>query len=398
MKKWEIQGNLTLPQKSCHGILRVAGDIIESIEEDGPVAPGDIWIVPGFIDVHFHGLGPYGVTDLNSLRGIAAFAPSTGVTRFTPALAACSWENELDFLRNIRELVAHPELGAICAGAHLEGPYLSLSNRGGMAERFLRIPNKKDVEELIRTAAGTLRMVTLAPEIENAEMAIRCFHEAGATVSVGHTGCSPECFHHAVDAGVRHVCHLFDSFDPREVREGITLFSLADACLLDDRVTLELIADGFHVPFPLLQLAVKVASSKRIVVVTDAMQGTGLPDGRYRQESGEEYQLNNDSICRAVEAPYEIVGSCLTMVKAFRNLVLKIGYAPETASRILSENPARVIALEDVTGRLIPGLSADINLLSGTDYSLIECIIRGTRKFTDSKWCAKLRKNGLKSL
>ena len=376
-KQIEIRGNLTLPEKSCYGVVKLDGGKIAAAEEDGPVIPDAPWIVPGFIDIHFHGLGPYGVLSMDSLRGIAGFAPSTGVTCFTPAIASCDWHEELNFLKNVRFLNSNPGDGARCMGSHLEGPYLSLSNRGGMAERYLRIPNETEVKELIDTAEGTLRLVTLAPELPNAEQTIRQFHEAGVTVSAGHTGCTPECFRRAVDAGVRHVCHLFDSFDGREVREGVSQFSLADACLLDDRVTLELIADGFHVPFPLFQLAVKAASSKRIVVVTDAMQGTGLPDEKYRQESGEEYQLNNDSLCREVEPPHGIVGSCLTMKKAFRNLVVKLGYAPETASRMLSANPAGVIGIEKETGRLLPGLSADFNILSAKDFSLRECIVCG---------------------
>ena len=378
MNRSEFRGNLTLPGRACYGIVAVEGEKIASVKEDGPVRPDAPWIVPGFIDIHFHGLGIYDFMSPEALRGTAGFAPSTGITCFTPAMGACDWRDELDFLRNTRDLTLHPVPGAVCAGAHLEGPYLAPSNRGGMAERFLRIPNETEVAELIDTAAGTLRLVTLAPEVENAEPAIRQFCAAGATVSAGHTGCSPECFSHAVDAGIRHVCHLFDAFDGREVREGVSQFSLADACLLDDRVTVELIADGFHVPFPLLRLAVKAATPERIVIITDALQGTGLPDGKYISESGDEYQLNNDSICRAVLPPYEIVGSCLTMIRAFRNLVLKNGYPPETVSQMVSANPARVIGLENETGQLKEGLAADLNILSNRDFSLRECIVRGT--------------------
>ena len=316
------------------------------------------------------------------IEGVASFEPSNGVTVFTPALGACGREMRLEFLRSVRELVRDPRPGrALCAGSHLEGPWLEYEHRGGMGADMLALPADKDVQEAIAEADGTLRLVTLAPELDNALNAIALLKKAGTAVAIGHSGASPEQFAGAVDAGLSHVCHLFDAYSPREVIEGVTRYCLADACLMEDRVTVELIVDGFHVPPELVKLACRLAGTERIVAVTDSMQGTGLPNAKYVQEDGTWYYLDNESVCRAVDGDHGIVGSCLTMKRAFYNLVRKWGFPLEEASRMTSGNPARVIGLDGCTGALVPGRFADVNILADEDLSLKECLVRGETAF-----------------
>ena len=376
-----ITGNIVLTDRVVFGHLAIEDDKIKSIEVlDSARENADI-IVPGFLDIHFHGTGPYGVLTAEDISGIAAFEPRNGVTVFTPAMGACPREMMLDFLKSTRDLASSRQKGcAVCAGAHLEGPWLEYEHRGGMGKDMLAVPDSEILDEVIQTAAGTLKLVTLAPDIENGLLAVKKLSAAGCTVSIGHSGATPEVFSQAVDAGLSHVCHLFDAYSPRPVEEGVTQYCLADACLMEDRVTVELICDGFHVPPELIKLAVRLAGVDRITAITDSMQGTGLPNGTYLQEDGTYYYLDNESVCRALETG-GIVGSCLTMKHAFANLVNKWGFSLVDAVKMTSANPARTIRLQNETGRLAEGFFADINILSAGTLELKECIVRGESCF-----------------
>ena len=210
--------------------------------------------------------------------------------------------------------------------------------------------------------------------------AIKKLKAAGCVISIGHSGATPACFTAAVDSGLSHVCHLFDAYDPRPVEGGVTQYCLSDACLMDDRVTVELISDGFHVPPELLKVACRLAGVDRIVSITDSMQGTGLPNDTYLMEDGTYYYLDNDSVCRSLEEGVGIVGSCLPMKKAFTNLI-KWGFTPVEAVKMTAANPARVIGLQNETGSLKEGFYADINILNPGDFTLKECIVRGESCF-----------------
>lgn len=378
----KITGNLVLPRRTAYGTLSVEDGVISSVEEQGPFRPEADVVVPGFVDIHFHGTGPYGTLTEEDINGIASFEPSNGVTLFTPALGASPRGLRLAFLRSVRELARHPRPGeAVCGGAHLEGPWLEYEHRGGMGAAMLALPTDEAVSEAISEAEGTLRLVTLAPELDNGMNAISLLKKAGCTVSIGHSGATPEVFEKAVEAGLSHVCHLFDAYSPREVIEGVTRYCLADACLMEDRVTVEIIMDGFHVPPELVKLACRLAGTDRIVAITDSMQGTGLPNDTYLQEDGTYYYVDNESVCRAVDGNHGIVGSCLTMKKAFFNLVRKWGFSLEEASRMTAANPARVIGFDKTTGSLEPGKAADIDILAAEDLALKRCIVRGNTAF-----------------
>ena len=184
-----ITADLVLPQRTVWGALTVEDGRITSIEEKGPFRPGEDIAVPGFVDIHFHGVGPYGTLTEEDINGIASFEPSNGVTLFTPALGASPRDLRLEFLRSVEELVRSPRPGnALCAGSHLEGPWLEYEHRGGMGADMLALPADEAVSEAISEADGTLRLVTLAPELDNALHAIALLKAAGAAVSIGQIG------------------------------------------------------------------------------------------------------------------------------------------------------------------------------------------------------------------
>jgi len=373
----KLLGNLVLADEVCYGELTIAGETIESITRLDEFRSDQSLILPGFIDLHFHGLGPFGTENLQSLQGIAEFAPRTGTTGVCPTLSADTWENLLAFAKNGALLTRSKLHGAHFFGTHLEGPYIAPEAKGGMNERFLRAASLSELEKLLAAAEGTLRVITISPEIPGAFDLIRLASSSGVQVSIGHTRCSPALFAEAVSAGARQVCHLFDTFEGRQVRNGVSLVSLTDAILIDDRVFVEIIVDGHHVPAALIELAKRCAGVDRIIAISDCMQGTGLPDAVYKESDGREFRLTNGDVCRLTDGSRAIVGSCLTMDEAFRNLTRKFSFSIPEASRVLSANAAKALKLEARTGQLKVGLQADIVILAAATHQVEACLVAG---------------------
>ncbi|MFA6931173.1 MAG: amidohydrolase family protein [Lentisphaeria bacterium] len=375
MEKWT--GNLVLPGEVCFGEIELAEGLIQRITRKDLPQPGVILILPGFIDLHFHGLGTFGTGGLAALQGIAKFAPKTGTTGVCPTLAPYRWDKMLSFVRHGARLAKQEPAGARILGTHLEGPFIAPEAKGGMNLEYLRSASVEEFEELWHAGEGTLRLLTISPELPGAMEVIRRAAGKNVQVSVGHTHCTLKQFQEAVSAGAGQVCHLFDTFEGRNVVGGVCQPSLTDAILLEERVFVEIIADGHHVPPLLIELARRCAGSQRIIAITDCMQGTGLPDAVYQEEDGRDYRLTNGDVCRLMDETKGIVGSCLTMDQAFRNLTGKFGFAIPEASRMLSGNPAQALKLEQQIGSLQEGWQADIVLLSPETYQVQQTLVAG---------------------
>ena len=378
-----LTGNLVLPYEVCFGELVIADGLISAITPLGTPQPDAPLILPGFIDLHFHGLGPYSAEDPRTLLDMAAFAPQVGMTSFCPTLAPTPWPDQLAYVRQAKEAALVQHAGARCLGTHLEGPFIAPAAKGGMNEDFLRPASLDDLRALLREADGTLRLLTLSPELPGALDVIAEAVKHGVRVAIGHTHCTIDDFQKAVEAGARQVCHLFDTFEGRPVHGGVSQTCLTDAILIEDRVDVEIIPDGHHVPPGLIELTRRAAGPDRIIAITDAMMGAGLPDGVYAESDGRPYRLTNGDVCRLTDGTGIIVGSCLTPHTAFRNLTKRFGFPIPEASRMLSANPARALSLHDQTGALQEGLWADITILSPDHTTVSRCLVSGKTAFAN---------------
>ena len=377
-----LYGNIVLPdmvmKSACIELENGKINAFYDQYQDGAVGNENQWILPGFIDVHMHGIGCGEPATKGGLIEMAAFAPSCGVSRLCPTLGTASIETTHEYLSNIRELVNNPVAGALIAGAHLEGPYMNPERPGGMDKELLRKADAEELKHFLSLAGGYLKILTISPEITDSELIMEICGEAGCVVSAGHTICGADRFDHYVDKGVSHICHLFDTFEGRKVHNGVSQPALTDMILLDDRLTCEIIMDGLHVPPSLVKLALKAAGPERIIAITDSMQGAGLPDGKYTMSDGREYILTNGGVCTLEDGT--IVGSCLTMNQAFINMVSKFGFNACEASKALSGNPAKLLGLDNVCGKLEAGMSADIAVLN-PDGSVEKCFVEGNEVY-----------------
>jgi len=310
---------------------------------------GGARLVPGFIDLHGHGGGGHAYDDGGAELAAALAAHRVhGTTRSVVSLVA----NPLGELRErLSEIAALTATDPLVLGAHLEGPYLAPDQRGAHNADFLREPDPESVESLLDAAAGTLRQVTIAPELPGALEAIAEFAAAGVTVAIGHTEATFERTRDAFDAGARMLTHAFNAMPGLHHRAPGPVL----AALEDPRVTLELILDGHHVHPGVAALLFGEAPG-RVALITDAMAAATAADGDYRLGS-----LNvsvRDGLA-VLSGTSTIAGSTLTQDVALHLALSEVGLDPSVAVAALTAVPARALGLGGRLGLLEPGYAAD---------------------------------------
>lgn len=373
----ELTGNIITTTESFFGKITWNGNTIVSLEKTDNPKPDEPLILAGFIDVHLHGLGPYTAEEPDDCKGMAEYAPTTGCTMLCPTLSCAPFERLLEMLAVIRDLVKTPPKGAVIAGSHAEGPWLNPVHKGGMDHTKMRPPTISDAQAFLDAAQGTLKIVTLAPEMPGALEVIRFLVANDVTVSAGHTGCPPEWLDEAVEAGLSQLCHIFDAYACPVAQEGIRRPALTDMAILNDKVFKEIIMDGLHVPPPLVHLVRRASGADHIIGITDAMQGAGMKEGHFL-DHGVPYTIREGDFART-DATGTIQGSSLSQNQAFCNMTTRFGFTPSEATRCLSANPAKTLKMDGITGRLAPGLRADITVLEPDRKTVHACYVKGER-------------------
>jgi N-acetylglucosamine-6-phosphate deacetylase len=314
-------------------------------------AGGDMWIVPGFVDIHTHGGGGHTFTtgDPEAARGAADFHLRHGTTTLLASLVSSPFELMRDATLAFAPLLAE----GVLAGVHYEGPYLSQIRCGAQNPAFLRDPSVDELAELL--ALGGVRMVTIAPERPGALDAIKLLVSHGVVAAIGHTDATYDETLAAVAAGATVGTHVFNGMRPPHHREPGPVFALLGA----PGVVCELVADGIHLHDGTLAFAATVTGPDRAALITDAMAAAGMADGEY--ELGGQTVVVADRVARLTRDG-SIAGSTLTMDAALRQAV-HAGVSIVDAARMASTTPARAIGLAGELGALTPGLRADLVLL-----------------------------------
>jgi N-acetylglucosamine-6-phosphate deacetylase len=336
-------------------------------DADEAVDLGGTTVVPGFIDLHGHGGGGHAYDDGGTELAAALDAHrSHGTTRAVISTVA----NPLAELRErLAEIAALTASDPLVLGSHLEGPYLAPGRRGAHNADYLRVPDQADLESLIAAADGSLRQITLAPELPGALEAIPQLVDAGIVVAVGHTEATAEQTRAAFDAGARLLTHAFNAMPGIHHRAPGPVV----AALEDERVTLELVLDGQHVHGDVARLLVEQAPG-RVALITDAMAAAGAEDGDYRLGS---LNVSVRNGLAHLSGTSTIAGSTLTQDAALR-LAIEIGIPAAAAVAALTAVPARAIGLGDRLGLLEPGYAADLVALDA-DHRVTAVWAAGSR-------------------
>ena len=330
---------------------------------------GGCVIVPGFIDVHVHGLEGHDVLDgPDALGAVAARLPKYGVTAFCPTSIACDPMT----LRSLLDAITHqpPIAGATQARvlpAHLESNFINPDYKGAQPLQCLRTPHDtrlasehgdytgREILDVIAAHRRAVGIVTIAPELDGGVDLVRDLTAAGHIVSIGHSGATYEEARLAFDAGVRHATHLFNRMTPMTHRAP----GVPGAVFEAEGVTAELICDGFHVHPALMQLAIRAKGRDGIMAITDGTAGSGLPVGSITTLGGRPIRVTRET---AVLEDGTLAGSVLTMDAAFRTLVRHLRLPLADAACLCATTPARQLGLID-SGRLEVGAVADLAIL-----------------------------------
>ncbi|GEK81618.1 N-acetylglucosamine-6-phosphate deacetylase [Agrococcus baldri] len=333
--------------------LQSEGGVVTAVGQGAPPRRPDLelpgaTLVPGFVDLHCHGaLGSAFDDDEPDWHGIAAYRTAHGSTRQVVSLVTAPLEA---LLPRVAAAAARCAADAALLGVHLEGPFLADSHRGAHDPAALQAPTPDAVERLLEAGDGRIQQVTIAPELPGAIDAIGAFTDAGVLVAVGHTGADTATARAAFDAGATLLTHACNGMPPMHHRAPGPLA----AALLDERVTLEAIADGEHVAPEMLALLLQSAPG-RIALVTDAMAAAGMADGDYRIGSLD--VRVEQGLPRLAEGG-AIAGSTLTLDRAIRVLVAA-GVPLEAALDAATRAPADAVARPDL-GRIQVGARADL--------------------------------------
>jgi N-acetylglucosamine-6-phosphate deacetylase len=307
------------------------------------------WLTPGFMDLHSHGGGGFSYDDgADAIRSALALHRAHGTTRSVLSLVANPIVALEASLSAIADVVASDPL---VLGSHLEGPYLSPRRPGAHNPDYLRDPQPAELDRLLDAARGTLRQITIAPELPNALELIEILVENRVVVAVGHCEADFARTRQAFDLGARILTHAFNAMPGIGHRAPGPVV----AAFEDPRVTIELILDGEHVHPDVAALAFRSAPG-RIALITDAMAAAGSSDGDYPLGSltvevrdGVAHLAGSDSLA----------GSTLTQDHALRLAIQRVGVSPVEAVAALTLTPARVLGLESRHGLLAHGFAAD---------------------------------------
>lgn len=317
-------------------------------------------LIPGFVDIHCHGGGGFyfSDTDISNIEK----ARFTHRERGTTTVLASLVTQPIGVLEEeIQRLIPLVNRG-VFAGIHLEGPYLSEARCGAHQPDLLRSPEIEELSALIDCGAGTIVMVTLAPELEGGIEAIKYLTSRGVKVALGHSQASAQVTEEALKAGATLITHFSNGMPKLEDSAG----TITESALAASKIPLEIILDGAHLSDATLA-TVKASGPERMILVTDAISAAGSADGQYRIGA---LEVTVENGVARLDSNGSLAGSTLTMDIAFSNL-MRSGSSLQEAVYASSTLPAWTLGLNDV-GSITVGKKA--HLLEVTDKNQIMLI------------------------
>ena len=334
----------------------------------------DLYVSPGFIDIHTHGGGGFPFEgSVDDVVGGCNFHLSHGTTSICPTISAAYFDSMKRSAQNIAEAMKDQRVKSNIIGAHMEGPYLSLAQTGAQGAEFITPPNPSDYEPLLEEYGDYIARWSYAPENDTDCRFVKALAKYGIVPSAGHTNAIGDEMKPAIENGCRLITHLYSCTSTITRDHGFRRLGVIETAFLEDDVFVEIIADGKHLPPDLIRLIYKIKGSDRIALVTDslALAGTDITHG-FMQST--EFIIE-DGVCKLMDRS-AFAGSVATADRLVRVISQEVGLPLTAAVKMMTEIPAKIMGLNK--GRLEAGKDADI-VLFDDDINICGVFVNGNK-------------------
>ena len=348
------------------GLLPIVDEIIDAEGQN---------LLPGFIDIHTHGcLGCCTMdADPEKILKIASFHITHGVTTYLPTTMTDTTEATVRAIRCVTEFVGKRGNFAKIPGVHLEGPFFNAEKCGAQDTANIRRATPEECRTFLD--AGIIKRIAIAPEFPENLIAADIFRAEGVSISAGHTNAAYSDMVKALDHGFRSVTHLYNGMSGFSHREP---GAVGGALSLDD-YSCEIICDNIHSHPAAQNIAWRSKGAKKIVLITDMIRPSGLPDGSYPMADGSEFIVSHNGTELRIPSG-ALAGSALTLERGLKNFTANANASLEETWPCSSLNAARLIGIDHETGSIERGKAADLVILD-EEYNVKRTIIEGRTVF-----------------
>lgn len=354
----------------------------EEMEFDTEIDAEGLYVSPGFIDIHVHGGGGYDFADgkVSDILNAALAHAMHGTTTIYPTAPSVSFEDTLNFVVNVREAMKLNSSGKPhIAGSHLEGPFFADAQRGAQNPKFIKAPVPEEYKAWVKAGNGTLKRMSYAPEREGSKELCTYLNDRGIVSAFAHTDGIYEEIKPLVDMGCRVATHLYSGMNGVTRRNMYRKLGAVETAFLEDDVTVEIIADGVHLPVELLKLIYKIKGADKICMVTDSMRGACQESGPSvlgPKTDGMDCIVKKDDVAYLTDMT-AFAGSVATADRLMRVMHKKVGIPLTECVKMMCKTPARTMKLEN-RGEIKPGYFADL-VFFDEDISVKNVIIQGKK-------------------
>ncbi|WP_088043066.1 N-acetylglucosamine-6-phosphate deacetylase [Bacillus sp. EAC] len=361
MKAIKAEKFYTLNQVLDTGYLLIENGKIQEITTKKPSCEildfSGFEAIPGMIDIHIHGLAGNDTMDgsIHSLQEMSMSLARTGVTGFLPTTLTHDFEKIKNAIKVVSEAIGKSR-GAEIIGSYVEGPYITPEHRGAHPVKFMRELSLDELKELIEISNNTIKVMTIAPEKELAEEAIKFLTKKGIHVSIGHTNADYDTTNNAIEHGARIAVHTYNGMRGFNHRDP----GCVGAVLTNDQCYCECIADLHHVHPGAIKLLYKSKGQDQVLLISDSMAAANLPDGNYTLGTIEVKVENK--IARTVETG-SLAGSTTNLMECLKNIKEVLGIPLESILPMVSRNQAKLLNIDHEVGSLEPGKKANIVMI-----------------------------------
>jgi N-acetylglucosamine-6-phosphate deacetylase len=355
-----------------NGVILSCGNETNTISDAEVVDGGGCYAAPGFVELHAHGAGGFDFMDASPEEFARACKTHLlhGTTTILPTTLTGEFENIYGVIDRFRASKAFLREGPFTPGLHLEGPYLAMSQRGAQDPRYIKNPDQAEYRALIEYAAGDIARWTVAPELPGALEMGNVLIQAGILASMGHTDAEYSTVVEAVHHGYTHITHLYSCTSTIVRRGGFRYPGVIESAYMLDDLTVEVIADGCHLPPELLHMVYRLKTPERVALITDSLRcaGQDVTESVSGPLHNGQRILIEDGVAKLPDRT-AFAGSVATADRLLRVAHQQAGVPLADCVCMMSETPARILGLSHKKGRLAPRLDADIVLLN-SDLSI----------------------------